>query len=50
MDLGPQELIIIVLLLVILFGIAWAAKNKRYLMKRPNANNASSNKDSSKQV
>jgi len=43
MDLGPQEIIIIVLLVVILFGVAWAAKNKR-LLKRPGAASDKSDK------
>ena len=40
MDLGPQEIIIILLLIVVLFGVSWVVKNKRNL-KYPGSNNDS---------
>ena len=47
MDIGPQEIIIIVLIIVVLFGITWAAKNKNYL-KRPGSTDASTKDKESK--
>lgn len=41
MEIGPQEIIIVVLILVVLFGITWVLKGKGDL-KRPGSTTAPS--------
>jgi hypothetical protein len=45
MDLGPQEIIIIILLIVVLFGVTWAYKNKRLPGRSGGANASAKDKN-----
>ena len=44
MEIGPQEIIIVILIVVVLFGITWAVKGKR-LSQLGNTNAANKNKN-----
>jgi hypothetical protein len=47
MSIGPQEVIIVLLLIIILFGISWAVKYKRHF-KPPGSTNVSTKDKSDK--
>jgi len=41
MNIGLQEIIIIIAILAVIFGIAWAFKNKRFSKRSSNSDQAS---------
>ena len=41
MNIGLQEIIIILVILAVVFGIAWAFKNKRFSKKSSNSDQTS---------